>query len=57
MHDGKAEVSDGTYQAEGVGGYYLYEAENLEAAIALAAKVPAVRLGGAVEIRSVEKYW
>ena len=27
------------------------------AAIALAARIPAVRLGGAVEIRPAEKYW
>lgn len=57
MRDGKTETSRGTYQPEGVGGYYLYEAENMEAAIDLASRIPAVRLGGAVEIRPVEKYW
>jgi hypothetical protein len=35
----------------------VYEAENIEAAIALAARIPAARLGGAVEIRPAEKYW
>jgi hypothetical protein len=35
----------------------MFEAENMEAAIALAARIPAARLGGAVEIRPVEKYW
>ncbi len=29
----------------------------MEAAIALAARIPAARLGGAVEIRPVEQYW
>jgi hypothetical protein len=57
VQDGKAHVRNGTYLAECVGGYYLFEAENVEAAIELAARVPAARLGGAVEIRPVEKYW
>jgi hypothetical protein len=35
----------------------VYEAEGIEAAIALAARIPAARLGGAVEIRPAEKYW
>ena len=35
----------------------LYEAESMEAAIALAARIPAARPGGAVEIRPAEKYW
>ena len=29
----------------------------MEAAIALAARIPAARLGGAVEIRTSEQYW
>ena len=33
----------------------MYEAESIEAAIALAARIPAARLGGAVEIRPAEK--
>ena len=57
VHDGKTHVKNGTYLAEGVGGFSVYEAESMEAAIALAARVPAARLGGAVEIRPVEKYW
>jgi len=57
VRDGKVHVKNGTYLAEGAGGYTVYEAENMEAAIALAARVPAARLGGAVEIRPAEKYW
>lgn len=38
-------------------GYSVYEAESMDAANALAARIPAARLGGAVEIRPAEKYW
>jgi hypothetical protein len=55
--DGQTHVKDGTYQAEGAGGYSVYEAESMDAAIALAARIPAARLGGAVEVRPAEKYW
>ena len=57
VRDGKIEVKNGTYLAEGAGGYSVYEAESMDAAIALAARIPAARLGGAVEIRPAEKYW
>jgi hypothetical protein len=57
VRDGKTQVKNGTYLAEGAGGYFVYEAESMEAAIALAARIPAARLGGAVEIRPAEKYW
>ena len=57
VRDGKTQVKYGTYLAEGAGGYFVYEAESMEAAIALAAQIPAARLGGAVEIRPAEKYW
>jgi hypothetical protein len=57
VRDGQVQVKNGTYLAEGAGGYSVYEAESMEAAIALAARVPAARLGGAVEIRPAEKYW
>jgi hypothetical protein len=53
----KTHVKNGTYLTEGAGGYFVYEAENMDAAIALAARIPAARLGGAVEIRPAEKYW
>jgi hypothetical protein len=35
----------------------IYEADDLDAAIDLAAKIPAARLGGAIEVRPVQKYW
>jgi hypothetical protein len=40
-----------------VGGYMVLDAENIEAAFELAARIPAARLGGAVEIRPAEQYW
>jgi hypothetical protein len=57
VRDGKVYVKDGTYQAEGAGGYSVYEADSMDAGITLAARIPAARLGGAVEIRPAEKYW
>ena len=56
VRDGETQVKNGTYLAEGAAGYAVYEAEDIEAAIALAARIPAARLGGAVEIRPAEKY-
>ena len=40
-----------------IGGFSVYEAESMEAAIVLAARTPAARLGSAVEIRPAEKCW
>jgi len=55
--DGRPQVKDGTYLPEGVAGYSVFEADSMEAAVKLAARIPAARLGGAVEIRPAEKYW
>jgi hypothetical protein len=57
VRDGKVSVKNGPHLSEGVGGFSVYEAESMDAAIALAARIPAARLGGAVEIRPAEKYW
>jgi hypothetical protein len=57
VRDGKPQVKNGPHLAETVGGYAVFEAENIDAAIALAARVPAARLGGAVEVRPAEQYW
>jgi len=53
VHDGKTITTDGPYveMKEALGGYLFFEADDLDAAIALAARVPAARLGGGVEIR------
>jgi len=57
VRDGKTHIKTGTHLAEGVGGFAVFEAKSMEDAIALAARIPAARLGGAVEIRPAEKYW
>jgi len=40
-----------------VGGFLVVEAEDLDAAAAIAARIPQARLGGAVEVRPAAKYW
>ena len=40
-----------------VGGYFVLEADDLDAAIAVAARIPAARHGGAIEVRPVGTYW
>jgi hypothetical protein len=57
VRDGKPQVKKGPHLGEGVGGYLVFEAENIDAAVALAARIPAARLGGAVEVRPAEQYW
>jgi hypothetical protein len=36
---------------ETLGGFYLFEADNLDAALEVAARIPAARMGGSVEVR------
>src|SRR4051794_22333787 len=52
--DGKTLATDGPFVAtkEALGGYLMFEADDLDAAIELAARIPA-RLGGAVEVRPI----
>jgi hypothetical protein len=53
--DGQALLTDGPFvdAKEYLGGFYLVDADNLDAATALAARIPAARLGGAVEVRPI----
>jgi hypothetical protein len=59
VQDGKTLTTDGPFVSvkEALGGYFVLEADDLDAAIELASKVPAARLGGAIEIRPSETYW
>ncbi|MGH8994544.1 MAG: YciI family protein [Acidimicrobiales bacterium] len=59
VEGGKTLTTDGPFvgMKEAVGGFFVLEADNLDAAIELAARVPAARLGGAIEIRPSEAYW
>ena len=53
VQDGRTLTTDGPFVAvkEALNGYLIYEADDLDAAIELAAKIPAARMGGAVEVR------
>lgn len=53
VQDGRTLTTDGPFPEtkEALGGYYLLEADDLDQAIELAARVPAARMGGAVEVR------
>ena len=53
LEDGKVLTTDGPFveMKEALGGYLFFEADDLDAAIGLAARIPAARLGGAVEVR------
>jgi hypothetical protein len=59
VEDGKTMTSDGPYAGvqQAVGGVFVLEADDIDAAIEVAARVPAARYGGAVEIRPSEVYW
>lgn len=59
VEDGETIAAEGPYMgaAGTVGGYLVLEADDIDAAIALAARIPAARLGGAIEVRPVETYW
>jgi hypothetical protein len=53
VKDGETLITDGPFidVKEALGGMLVYEADNLDAAIELAARIPTARLGGAIEIR------
>jgi hypothetical protein len=50
---GQALITDGPFAdtKEVLGGYYVLDASDLDEALEFAQRIPAVRLGGAVEIR------
>ncbi|HEV2311323.1 MAG TPA: YciI family protein [Acidimicrobiia bacterium] len=58
VEHGKTLTTDGPFAAtkEALNGFLIYEADDLDAAIALAAKIPAARLGGGVEVRPVKEW-
>jgi hypothetical protein len=55
VEDGKTLTTDGPFVAvkEALGGWLLFEADDLDAAIGLASRIPAARMGGAIEVRPV----
>jgi hypothetical protein len=52
-NDGKMVATDGPFAdtKEVFGGFYLFDVADVDAALAIAERVPAVRLGGCVEVR------
>jgi hypothetical protein len=57
VKDGETLTTDGPFVAvkEALGGYLFFEADDLDAAIELASRIPAARLGGGIEIRPVKQ--
>jgi hypothetical protein len=58
VEDGRTLTTDGPFVEikESIGGYLVLEADDLDAAIELASRVPAARLGGAVEVRPIVEW-
>jgi hypothetical protein len=58
VDNGRTLTTDGPFVAvkEALGGYLVFEADDLDAAIELASRIPAARLGGAVEVRPIVEW-
>ncbi|MCW2967418.1 MAG: hypothetical protein JWM71_1190 [Solirubrobacteraceae bacterium] len=55
VQDGKTLTTDGPFveMKEALGGYLFFDADDLDAAIELASRIPAASMGGAIEVRPV----
>jgi hypothetical protein len=55
VSDAQTQVTEGPAVDAGaeVNGYYIYDAPDLDAAIAFAARIPVARMGGTVEVREM----
>ena len=58
VDNGDAVTTDGPFAEtkEYLGGFYLVECDNLDDALAFAARIPAARTGGAIEVRPVVEH-
>jgi hypothetical protein len=58
VQDGKTLTTDGPFveMKEALGGYLFFDAEDLDAAIQLASRIPAARMGGAIEVRPLVEW-
>ena len=58
VQDGKTLTTDGPFVEikESIGGYFFFEADDLDAAIDVASRVPAASMGGAVEVRPLVEW-
>ena len=59
VENGRTLTTDGPFVElkEAIGGYLFLEADDLDAAIELAAQIPAARMGGGIEIRPLTTGW
>jgi hypothetical protein len=55
IENGRTLTTDGPFAdtKEVFGGYYVFDADDLDQALDVAARIPAARLGGAIEVRPV----
>jgi hypothetical protein len=55
VQDGQSLITDGPFATtkEVFGGYYVFEGDDLDKVLEIAATVPAARMGGAVEVRAI----
>jgi hypothetical protein len=58
VSDGKTLTTDGPFvdTKEALAGYLVFEADDIDAAIELAAKIPAASMGGAIEVRPIVEW-
>ncbi len=58
VQDGRTLTTDGPFAEikEAIGGYGFFEADDLDAAIELAARIPAASMGGAIEVRPIAEW-
>jgi hypothetical protein len=58
VQDGRTLTTDGPFAEtkEELGGFYLLEADDIDSALEVASRIPAARLGGAIEVRPVVEH-
>ncbi|HEY4427170.1 MAG TPA: YciI family protein [Solirubrobacteraceae bacterium] len=58
VQNGQTLATDGPFAEtkEAIAGYLIFEADDIDSAVALAARIPAARMGGAVEVRPVMEW-
>ena len=58
VKNGETLITDGPFaeSKEAIGGYLFFDADDLEAAIELAARIPAATMGGAIEVRPIVEW-
>jgi hypothetical protein len=58
VQEGRTLTTDGPFVEikEALDGYLIFEADDLDAAIELAARIPAARMGGAIEVRPIVEW-